>query len=246
MLPSSTTNNPSEIPPEDRRSWESLPPEILALILAKINIPVEEMVQCVPFVCKAWMETVAGPYCWSEVDLRRWSRRRNDSHTVDLVVEKLLRRNKFSVQRLSAYRLGELGFCFMTQCGSSLKVLEMPMAKITDRVVLKHLKPLPNLTHLDLSHCIYITSKGLAAFGNKCKSLIHFKRNMHPVDADSPTNDSEPKAIANTMPHLQHLELCFGRFGDAGLLEIMIKCKSLVHLDFEGSVNVDFMAQIHV
>ncbi|KAK1426631.1 hypothetical protein QVD17_15308 [Tagetes erecta] len=239
MLRSSSTKTP----PEHRRSWDSLNPELLSLIFSRIN-PVEEMVQCVPFVCKGWMEVVAGPYCWSELDLQGWSRRRNDSHAVDLVVKKVVRRSKFSVQRLFAYRIGEPGFFFVAHCASSLKVLQMPMTQITDQMVLKHLKPLPNLTLLDLSHCFKITSKGLAAFGNQCKSLIHFKRNMPPLDTCMPTDDSEPKAIADTMPHLQHIELCFARFGDSGLFEMLTKCKSLTYLDIQGSWNVNLSGDL--
>ncbi|KAI3676643.1 hypothetical protein L1987_86255 [Smallanthus sonchifolius] len=222
---------------EERRMWEGLNPEILALIFVKMGV--EEMVSRVPFVCKGWMEVVAGPYCWSEVDLEAWCRRRDDSHAVDLVVKKVVRRSKFTVQRLSAYRMGESGFFFVAHCGNFLKVLEMTMSDITDQMVLKHIKPLPNLTLLDVSHCLKITSKGLAAFGNQCKSLIHLKRNMSPLDAHSPTDDCEAKTVADTMPNLQHIELCSGHFGDSGLSEILTKCKALTHLDIQGSWNVE-------
>ncbi|KAI3742892.1 hypothetical protein L1987_60590 [Smallanthus sonchifolius] len=229
---------------EERRRWEGLNPEILALIFVKM--PVEEMVSRVPFVCKGWMEVVGGPYCWSEVDLEAWCRRRDDSHAVDLVVKKLVRRCKFTVQRLSAYRMGESGF-FVAHCLSvvvaiTICVLEMPMSDITDQMVLTHIKPLPNLTVLDVSHCLKITSKGIAAFGNQCKFLIHLKRNMSLLDAHSPTDDSEAKTVADTMPNLQHIELCSGQFGDLGLSEILTKCKALTHLDVQGSWNVELNA----
>ncbi|KAK9068868.1 hypothetical protein SSX86_012984 [Deinandra increscens subsp. villosa] len=214
---------------EEWRRWEELNPEILALIF--VRIPVEEMVSSLPLVCKGWNEAVAGPYCWSEVDLQAWCRRRNDSHAVDLVVKKVVRRSKFGVRRLSAYRMGESGFFFVAHCGSSLKVLQMPMSDITDQMVLKHIKPLPNLKTLDISHCLKITSKGLAEFGNRCKSLIHLKRNMPPLAAClyGPADDSEAKTIADTMPNLQRIELCFGSWKvelDGDLAE---KCGRLEH-----------------
>ncbi|KAI3739258.1 hypothetical protein L2E82_29657 [Cichorium intybus] len=206
---------------ERRRPWEGLNPEILALIF--VRIPAEEMVSCVPFVCRPWMEVVAGPYCWQEIDVQAWCRRRNDSHAVDLVVKKLIRRSKWSVQRLSAYRMGESGFFFAANCGRFLKVLEIPMSGITDQMVSKHIKPLPNLAFLDISNCLKITSNGITTFGTNCKSLIRLKRNMLPLEDSLPTNDSEPKSIADTMPKLQKIELCFGRFGDSGLSEILTK-----------------------
>ncbi|KAJ0752080.1 putative leucine-rich repeat domain superfamily [Helianthus annuus] len=106
---------------------------------------------------------------------------------------------------------------------------------ITDKLV-SYIKPLPNLTVLDVSHCINITSEGLKTFGYQCKSLLHLKRNM-PAFEDQLPDDFE--AIADTMPHLQHIELCFGRFGDSGVSEILAKCKALTHLVIQGSWNVE-------
>ncbi|MFS7930946.1 putative leucine-rich repeat domain superfamily [Helianthus anomalus] len=112
---------------------------------------------------------------------------------------------------------------------SFLKVLQMPMTDITDKLVSKHIKPLPNLTVLDVSHCINITNEGLKKFGYQCKSLLHLKRNMSAFEDELP-DDFEAKAIADTMPHLQHIELCFGRFGDSSVSKILAKCKALTHL----------------
>ncbi|CAI9269544.1 unnamed protein product [Lactuca saligna] len=225
-----------------RRPWDGLNPEILALIF--VRIPAEEMVSCVPLVCRPWMEVVAGPYCWQEIDVQAWCRRRNDSHAVDLVVKKLIRRSKWSVQRLSVYRMGESGFFFAANCGKCLKVLEIPMSEITDQMISKHIKPLPNLGILDISNCLKITSKGIATFGNQCKSLIHLKRNMLPIEDSKPMDDSEAKAIADTMPKLQRIELCFGGFGDFGVSEILNKCKLLTHLDIQGSWNVELGGEL--
>nr|XP_043630925.1 F-box protein FBW2-like [Erigeron canadensis] len=224
--------------PGQLRKWAGLNPEILALIFVRID-PVDEMVRSVPFVCKSWMEVVGGPYCWSKVDVQAWCRRRNDSDAVDLVVKKLVRRSKCSVQRLSTYRIGESGFFFIAHCGRFLKELEIPMSGITDQMVSKHIKPLPNLTLLDISYCYNITSKGIAAFGNQCHSLVHLKRNMPPIEDNLPFDDSEAITIASTMPHLQHIELCCGQFGDSGLFEMLHKCKSLTHLDILKCWNVE-------
>lgn len=230
---------------DERGRWEDLNPEILALIL--VRIPADEMVRNVPLVCKPWMEAVAGPYCWTDINVAEWCRRRNDSRAVDLAVSKLVRWSKCTFQRLSAYRLGNPGFVFVANRGKCLTVLQMPVSDISDDMVLKHITSLPNLKVLDISDCSKITVKGLEAFGNQCKSLVCLKRNMstqricanltakipHPID------DSEAKIIAKTMSKLQQLELCYGRFGDAGLSEILTNCKSLTHLDIEGSWNVN-------
>ncbi|MFS7936799.1 hypothetical protein Hanom_Chr05g00420021 [Helianthus anomalus] len=59
----------------------------------------------------------------------------------------------------------------------------MPITYITDHMIFKNIKPLPNLIVLDVSHYLKITRKGLAAFGNDCESLLQLKRNMPPLDA---------------------------------------------------------------
>lgn len=117
----------------------------------------------------------------------------------------------------------------------------MPMSSsITDQMVEKHIKPLPLLTTLDISYCYNITGKGIEAFGNNCKSLVKLRRNMLPFPhLQEPIDDSEAKAIAETMPKLEHIDLSFGQFGDMGLVEILNKCKSLNHLDIHGSWNVE-------
>ncbi|KAI3739738.1 hypothetical protein L2E82_30149 [Cichorium intybus] len=197
---------------EERRRWEALHPEILALIFVKI--PLDEMVRSVPFVCKPWMEVVAGPYCWRDIDLQPWSECRVDGHAVDPVVKKLIRWSKCTVQRLSTFRIGESGFSAVANCGIYLKVLEIPNSGITDYMILKHIKPLPNLTLLDISDCANITAKGIEAFGTHCKSLIHLKRNMWngPKPSTHLLDDSEAEIIANTMPNVQRLEFFYAQF----------------------------------
>ncbi|XP_071719696.1 F-box protein FBW2-like [Rutidosis leptorrhynchoides] len=215
-------------------------PEILGIIFRKITKEVDEMVRTVPFVCKTWNEVVSGPYCWSEeIDVSCWCRRQNDSDKVDTVVKKLLRRSKCTVNRFCSYRLGESGFFYVAHCGRYLKELHMPMSDINDEMVLKHIKPLPNLITLDISFCFDITSKGIAAFGNNCKFLLHLKRNMPQPESFPCTDDSEAETIAKTMPNVQHIELCSGRFSEWGLTEILTKCKSITYLDIYGCWNIE-------
>nr|KAJ0225797.1 hypothetical protein LSAT_V11C100039240 [Lactuca sativa] len=122
--------------------------------------------------------------------------------------------------------------------GRSLETLDIQFCRLSDDMVLKHLKPLLNLRVLDISYCRKFTAKSLVAFGNQCTSLIHLKRNNYPTKEFPAMDDSEAKAIADTMPKLQHLKLWFGRFGDSGLCEILSKCKYLKHLDIRACWNV--------
>ncbi|KAJ9558136.1 hypothetical protein OSB04_012750 [Centaurea solstitialis] len=220
------------------RRWEALNPEILTLIFVRIQ-PVDEMVRCVPFVCKSWMEVVAGPYCWQDINLFPWWWRCTlqrrfliETVEVDAVVGKLVQRSSCTLQRLSVNKIGESGFLSVLNCGRCLKWLQIPNSSITDDMVLKHVRLLPNLIYLDISYCIHITHKGIAAFGNNCKSLVFLTRNRA-------IDDSEAMTIAHTMPNLQRIKLGYGGFGNLGLSEILTKCKSLTHLDIRGCRKVE-------
>lgn len=94
--------------------WDELNPEILASIFVRI-VPAEVMVRTVALVCRSWMEAVAGPYCWAEIDLENWCRKcciANNFHLIDPLVRKIIRRSRFTFRRLSTYRLGNVGFSF--------------------------------------------------------------------------------------------------------------------------------------
>ncbi|KAJ9558280.1 hypothetical protein OSB04_012894 [Centaurea solstitialis] len=225
-----------------RRRWETLHPEILASIF--IRIAPHEMMKRVPFVCKSWNEVVLGPYCWQDIDVSVWCEIRsdNDPDKVDHVLEKLVQRTNHTARQLCTFDMGVRGFSAIANCGRCLISLVMPVGNINDEMVLKHIKPLPNLKYLDISYCFHITHKGIAAFGNNCKSLYDLKRCMPTVpfeEHSSPDDDSEAKAIADTMPNLRWLQLCAGKFGKPGLFEILAKCKLLTHLDIYESWNVD-------
>ncbi|WCJ43644.1 hypothetical protein M5689_024372 [Euphorbia peplus] len=220
--------------------WEELNPEILALIL--VRIPPEERLGHVSLVCKNWLACVSGPYCWSEINIQDWCRKKNRSvEDVDSVARKLMKRSRAAFHLLSAYKLGNPGFVYAANCGKYLKVLKIPMGEVTDKMVEKHAQSLLNLSVLDISYCLKITSKGIEEFGKKCKRLIHLTRNMPPPEAvnsieeiDFKPDDSEAMVIASSMPGLKKLELCFGSFGDLGLDAILTKCKALSHLNIEG------------
>ncbi|XP_058097180.1 F-box protein FBW2-like [Magnolia sinica] len=218
--------------------WEGLSPEILALIF--VRLPPDEMARRVPFVCRSWRETVAGPYCWTEIDIEKWCRRCNRSEIIDPAVRYLVRRSKGTVRFLSAYKLGNRTFAFIASFGKCLKVLKIPMSQVIDKIVVEHAGSLSMLTVLDISYCVKITSKGLEALGKHCKSLIHLRRNMPPpeIELGSKAVEDEAMAVANTMPGLLHLELGYGLFSDHGLDAILTKCKALCHLDIQGCWGV--------
>ncbi|XP_057975768.1 F-box protein FBW2-like [Malania oleifera] len=229
--------------------WESLNPEVLALVF--VRIPADELVRVVSLVCKSWLAAVAGPYCWKEIDVEEWCRRSRRPDWIDSAVRKLVRRSRGDFGLLAAFKLGNAGFSFAANFGRCLKELRIPMSNVTDNTVEKHAESLTKVKVLDISNCVKITSKGLEAFGKHCKCLVQLKRNMPPPELGMPTagvalkaDDSEAIVIADNMPGLHHLELGFGRFGNHGLNAILTSCKLLSNLDIQGCWNVEFDADL--
>ncbi|XP_065877173.1 F-box protein FBW2-like [Euphorbia lathyris] len=222
--------------------WENLNPEILALILARI--PIEERVGLVSLVCKNWLACIWGPYCWSKINIQNWCRKRERSvEDVDLVAHKLMNRNRGSFRLLSAFKLGNRGFISAANWGKNLKVLEIPMSEVTDKMVERHVDSLVNLSVLDISYCLNITSKGIGVFGKNCKGLTELRRNFRFVMLNEIDN-SEAMVIASTMSGLKKLDMCFGTFEEVGLQAILTNCKALSHLNIQGSWNVNLEGDV--
>ncbi|KAI3877008.1 hypothetical protein MKX03_024593 [Papaver bracteatum] len=226
------------------RLWKDLNPEMLSLIFARIQT--EELVRTAPFVCQPWREAVTIPCCWSDIDIQQWCRRSTNILKIDSVVLELVCRSQGKCHRLSVHNLSDIGFDFVASyCAKHLKVLQIPLSGVTDKMLEKHATSFGKLTFLDISNCLHITCRGLEILGNNCKSLTSLKRNMPPLDweeAEKPlparVNDGEAMVIADTMAALCHLELCYGRFGDLGLDALVTKCENLIHLDILGAVCV--------
>lgn len=136
-------------------------------------------------------------------------------------------------------------FLYVASSAKCLKILIMRGSNVTDQMVIRHAESLANLTHLDVSYCLKISSKGLEAFGKHCKSLIHLKRNKAPPslgmsiqEKASMTDESEAMVIGTTMSKLEYLEINYGRFTNRGLNSVLINCKALSYLDIWGCWGV--------
>ncbi|XP_020679923.1 F-box protein FBW2-like [Dendrobium catenatum] len=232
------------------RDWERINHDILALIFKKI--PSDEMARTISFVCKSWQEAVAGPCCWTEINIEEWCRRVNHPDVINAVVRKLVCRSRYTLRRLSAYRIQNGGFSLTASFGINLNVLEIPMSEVNDSAIQKYSGSLTSLTTLDISYCDYITYKGIKILGNNCTSLISLKRNLTPAEFESTqnneaatkVNEKEALAIANTMFGLEQLELSYGRFSDYGLDAILSNCKALSFLNLNGCQYVKLMGDV--
>ncbi|KAK8944123.1 F-box protein FBW2 [Platanthera zijinensis] len=235
---------------DERRYWNELNPELLALIFKRL--PADELARTMSFVCRGWRDAVAGTYCWSEIDVEEWCRRVNRVDDIDVGVVKLVALSRGSVRRLSAYRIGNWGFSFTAVSGDHLKVLQIPMSDVNDLTLQKYSSFLRALTTLDISYCRRITSKGIEILGKCCMSLANLRRNMSPPQYESTPdngvaakiNEYEALAVASTMFGIRELEMSFGRFSDYGLHAILTNCKELCSLDIRGCWNVQLEGNV--
>ncbi|CAO2830794.1 unnamed protein product [Amaranthus hypochondriacus] len=219
------------------RPWDELMPDTLGLIFQKL--PLDEILNVIPSVCKSWAKAVRGPYCWQEIDIEEWSRYRRPE-SIDRMLVLLIGRSCGSLRKLCVYGLAsEMSLSLIADHAKSLQNLRLPRSEISDLMVEQVTTKLSSLTFLDLSYCTKIGAPALQAFGKHCNLLTSLQRNMHPWDVTERMNqDAEAYAISATMPQLKHLELAYLNVTTDGVLQIIKNCQELELLDIRGCWNV--------
>ena len=111
----------------------------------------------------------------------------------------------------------------------------------------------PKLRELDVSYCYEISHDSLALIGRNCPNLKVLKRNLmnwldpsqhegivpnEYLNACPQDGESEAAAIANSMPHLEWLEIRFSKLSVKGLRLICQGCPKLEFLDLSGCANL--------
>uniref|UniRef100_A0A803KSH9 Uncharacterized protein n=2 Tax=Chenopodium quinoa TaxID=63459 RepID=A0A803KSH9_CHEQI len=218
------------------RPWDELMPDTLGLIFQRL--PLDEILNVVPSVCKLWAKAVRGPYCWQEIDIEDWSRyRRPDS--LDRILLLLIGRSCGSLRKLCVYGLAsEMSLSLIADNAKCLQILRLPGSEISGSMVEQVAVKLSSLTCLDLSYCTKIGAPALEAFGKNCKLLTCLQRNMHPWDVAAIMKDDEAYAISATMPQLKHLELAYLNITTDGAVWILKSCRELELLDIRGCWSV--------
>ncbi|XP_074571169.1 F-box protein FBW2-like [Curcuma longa] len=220
------------------RAWEELIPDALGLIFR--NLPLQEILSVIPRVCKSWSRTVSGPYCWQEIDIDEWSQRCKPEQ-LDQMLHMLIDRSCGSFRRLSVSGLHtESMFTFIADHAGSLQRLELPRSEMNDSIAELVAPKLCNLTYLDVSYCSKISARAIEAFGKHCRSLVVFRRTMHPAEVlrDFDCHEEEAYAIAKTMTKLCHLEMSYQPLTTRAIIEILSKCRNLKYLDLRGCWDV--------
>ncbi|GAB4848708.1 hypothetical protein Ancab_003435 [Ancistrocladus abbreviatus] len=228
----------------DFRQWDELIPDTLGLIFRKL--PLAEILNVIPRVCKSWARVVKGPYCWQEIDIEEWSQQCGPEN-LDRMLQMLILRSCGSLQKLCVYGLStSTCLYFIANNAKSLQNLKLPRSEISDLIAEQIAGRLSNLTSLDLSYCTKAGAPALEAFGRNCKLLTSLLRNMQPWDTiDRLSQDDEAFAIAATMPKLKHLELAFLLVSTEGVFNILTNCNELELLDVTGCWNVKLDEKLH-
>ncbi|GAB4847273.1 hypothetical protein Ancab_026315 [Ancistrocladus abbreviatus] len=218
------------------RQWDELMPDTLGLIFRKL--PLEEILNVIPRVCKSWEKAVKGPYCWQEIDIEEWSQH-HGPEKLDRMLQMLISRSCGSLHKLCVYGLSSsTSLNVIADNAKSLQYLKLPRSEISDLIAEQIARRLSLLTSLDLS-CANIGAPALEAFGRNCKFLTSLQRNMQPWNmAGGAPQDDEAFAIAATMPKLKHLELAWLVITTEGVLSILSNCNELELLDLRGCRNV--------
>ncbi|CAH1443298.1 unnamed protein product [Lactuca virosa] len=219
------------------RNWADLLPDALGLIFS--NLSLQETLTIVPRVCKSWNQAVLGPYCWQNINILDWSYRSNPDH-IDHMLRLLVTRSGGALREITVSGiLNDLTFSFLADHCRSLQTLQIPRCNISDTIVEQISTKLLAVTFMDLSYCRKISARALSAIGKSCKSLVGFRRNMHPIDIQERRPQAEEAvAIAATMSKLKHLEIAYNCVDTKNIVEIIEKCKELEFLDVRGCWDV--------
>ncbi|KAF1889345.1 hypothetical protein Lal_00024669 [Lupinus albus] len=222
----------------DFRNWDKLIPDLQGVIFT--NLSLQEKLTIVPSVCKSWASTVAGPYCWKEINIEEWSNQ-TEPDKIDRMLEMLITRSSGSLRKLTVSCIQtEKMFTFIAENAGSLETLRLPRCNITDSTVEYLTEKLSMLSFFDVSYCGKIGAHALETIGNNCKLLEVFFRNMHPIETSGkPFEDDEAIAISATMPNLKHLGIAYHVVQTEGVLRILSNCPKLELLDLRGCWGVD-------
>lgn len=221
----------------DSRNWADLLPDALGLIFS--NLSLQETLTIVPRVCKSWNHIVLGPYCWQNINILDWSYRSNPDH-IDHMLRLLVTRSGGALREITVSGiLNDLTFSFLADNARSLQILQIPRCNISDSIVEQVSTKLSAVTFMDLSYCCKIGARALSAIGKSCKSLVGFRRNMHPIDLKERRPQAEEAvAIAATMPKLKHLEMAYNCIDTKSVVVIIESCNKLEFLDVRGCWDV--------
>ncbi|GAB2224963.1 hypothetical protein Droror1_Dr00005744 [Drosera rotundifolia] len=244
--------------------WSDLTQVCLINILARLSL--EDRFRSLIFVCKHWLDTCKDPSLNAILDLepdfasftageesaRWWSD--DFERRINSMVRAVVEWSGGDVREIRVRHCSDRAIEAVAERCPKLQVLSIKSSmNVTDKMMRKVALGCPMLVELDISYCYEISRESIALIGRSCLNLRILKRNfMNWLDPSQHAGivpneylnacpqdpDSEAAAIADTIPHLEHLELRFSKLSSRGLGLISESCLSLEYLDLSGCANL--------
>ncbi|GAU18302.1 hypothetical protein TSUD_201900 [Trifolium subterraneum] len=236
---------------ENEAEWSELTRECLINILSRLTV--EDQWRGAMLVCKSWFNAFNEPILHSVFNLDPYFDSPSESpRWWNLQFESKIDSMLGSVVQWTHVFLTQIRIRHCSDRSLTL-VAERSCPRVTDDSVSKIAVGCPKLRELDISYCYEITHESLVLIGRNCTNLKILKRNLMnwldpsqhvgivPADylnACPQDGDSEAAAIANSMPHLECLEIRFSKLTAKGLNSICQGCPNLEYLDLSGCANL--------
>ncbi|KAI4335535.1 hypothetical protein L6164_014173 [Bauhinia variegata] len=241
--------------------WAELTHECLVNILSRLTL--EDRWRGTMLVCKSWFRAFKDASLHSvfnletsfhvATELPRWWHL-DFERKIDSMLRSVTDWSHGSITEIRVRHCSDISLALVAERCPNLEVLSIKSCpRVTDDSISRIAFRCQKLRELDISYCYEISHESMALIGRNCPNLVVLKRNLlnwldpsshvgvvpnEYLNACPQDGDSEAAAIANSMPHLQRLELRFTKISAKGLNSICEGCPNLEFLDLSGFANL--------
>ncbi|XP_061347495.1 F-box protein SKIP1 [Gastrolobium bilobum] len=246
---------------ETESEWAELTRECLINILSRVTL--EDRWRGSMLVCKSWFSAFKDPSLHSVFNLdplfdslpeSPWLWSPHFEIKIDSMLRSVVQWTHSSLTQIRIRHCSDRSLALVAERCTNLEVLSIRSCpRVTDDSISRIALGCPKLRELDISYSYEITHESLVLIGRNCPNLKVLKRNLmnwldpsqhvgivpnEYLNACPQDGESEAAAIANSMPHLQSLEIRFLKLSAKGLNSICQGCPQLEFLDLSGCANL--------
>ncbi|XP_056158631.1 F-box protein SKIP19-like [Syzygium oleosum] len=219
-------------------NWLDLPREIATTILLKLGAV--EILTTAQKVCTSWRSICADPAMWRSIDMRNAGDLSGMDHDLVAMCRHAVDRSHGGCVDINIEYFGtdELLKYTTDRCNHIRRLRLVCCNNISDEGLCVAATKLPLLEVLELSYCLF-SKEALETIGQCCPLLKSFKLNSQGYRYTHMECDDEAQAIAKNMHGLRHLQLFGNKMTNEGLKAILDSCPHLEHLDLRRCFNVN-------
>ncbi|KAL1335251.1 hypothetical protein HN51_064177 [Arachis hypogaea] len=241
--------------------WAELTHECLTNIFSRLTI--QDRWRGTMLVCKSWLRAFKDPSLHTIFNLDPqfdpppelptwWAP--HFERKIDSMLSSVVRWSHGFLTEIRVRHCSDRSLALVAESCPNLEVLSIRSCPhVTDDSISRIALRCPKLRELDVSYCYEISHVSLALVGKNCPNLKVLKRNLmnwldpsqhigivpdEYLNACPQDGESEAAAIANSMPHLESLEIRFSKLSAKGLSLICERCSNLEFLDLSGCANL--------